>query len=126
MDKKILKSAMKLINFRERSENELKDRLMRKGYNFNDIMEVACYLKENGLVDDRKFIYDFYIDYLNIKQKGPRIIREKLKQFRVDGNLVEDVECEVLKDIDIEKVKMELTKNIPEKDVKKVLYRNGF
>ena len=51
-----LQYALRLIAKRDRTEAELIDKLKRKGFSETDIQETVFYLKQEGLLDDTKFI----------------------------------------------------------------------
>jgi regulatory protein len=45
--------AFKLISYRGRSENELREKLIRKGFSVDIISQTLSYLKQAGFIDDR-------------------------------------------------------------------------
>jgi regulatory protein len=51
--------AYRLLGFRARSENEIRDRLARKGYEDEVIAQVLDGLRADGYVDDRAFTEDW-------------------------------------------------------------------
>lgn len=53
---KALNFALKLISKRDRTEAELRDRLIKKGFSEEELEYTLNYLKERGFIDDRKFI----------------------------------------------------------------------
>jgi regulatory protein len=55
MDKSAKDYALRLLSVRDRSRNELEDRLCRKGFEVEDIQEVLSELEDAGLIDDRQF-----------------------------------------------------------------------
>ncbi|PMP72437.1 MAG: hypothetical protein C0186_01200 [Thermodesulfovibrio aggregans] len=67
----VLKCALRLITKKDRTEAELRDRLYRKGFSQMDIDDAVAYLKQNGFIDDSRFI-----------QKA-----EKIAQDRFLGNM---------------------------------------
>ncbi|GAB5046690.1 regulatory protein RecX [Thermodesulfovibrio sp. TK110] len=66
-----LKYALRLITKKDRTEAEIRHRLYRKGFSQMDIEDAVVYLKQNGFIDDRRFI-----------QKA-----EKIAQDRFLGNM---------------------------------------
>jgi len=52
-----LKIAIRLISQRDRTEEEIKKRLEKKGISEKDITETIQYLKQKGFIDDRKFVH---------------------------------------------------------------------
>jgi regulatory protein len=53
--RKAKKYAFKLLSYRGRSEKELEDRLIRKGFSKTVASSVIEYLKKPGLIDDKAF-----------------------------------------------------------------------
>jgi len=51
-----LRTALRLITRRDRTESEMRDRLQKKGFSEKDINETIQYLKQKGFIDDSKFI----------------------------------------------------------------------
>lgn len=51
-----LKSALRLLSLKDRTEAELREKLRRKGFKEKDIEETIQYLKQKGFIDDYKFI----------------------------------------------------------------------
>jgi regulatory protein len=49
-----LKSAFRLLGYRDRSEKEICERLAKKGFSQKTIKGVVVYLTERGFVDDRR------------------------------------------------------------------------
>jgi len=52
-----LKIAIRLISQRDRTEEEIKKCLEKKGISEKDITETIQYLKQKGFIDDRKFVH---------------------------------------------------------------------
>ncbi len=49
-----LKSAFRLLGYRDRSEKEICERLAKKGFSQKTIKDVVDYLKEKDFIDDRR------------------------------------------------------------------------
>ncbi|ANQ54084.1 RecX family transcriptional regulator [Thermosipho sp. 1063] len=126
MKKNPLSDALRLLKYRARSEMEIKTRLKSKGYSTCEIEEVVLQLKEKGFLDDEKFAYLYAYDSLTLKKKGPFLIRLELQKLGVDEFIIEDALSRVLEEVDVEKIKTEITKNLDERKAKEYLYRRGF
>ncbi|ONN26951.1 RecX family transcriptional regulator [Thermosipho affectus] len=126
MKKNPLSDALRFLKYRARSEMEIKTRLKSKGYSACEIEEVVLQLKEKGFLDDEKFAYLYAYDSLTLKKKGPFLIRLELQKLGVDEFIIEDALSRVLEEVDVEKIKTEITKNLDERKAKEYLYRRGF
>ncbi|MBT1248229.1 MULTISPECIES: RecX family transcriptional regulator [unclassified Thermosipho (in: thermotogales)] len=126
MKKNPLSDALRLLKYRARSESEIKTRLKSKGYSECEIEEVVLQLKEKGFLDDEKFAYLYAYDSLTLKKKGPFLIRLELQKLGVDEFIIEDALRKVLEEVDVKKIKTEITKNLDERKAKEYLHRRGF
>ena len=82
-------AAAHFLSFRPRSENELKERLAKRGFDSSNIREVVSRLREQGLLDDRAFAR-FWVD--NRTRLGPRsrwLIGRELKQKGVSSEVID-------------------------------------
>ena len=50
-----LKYVYKLLSYRDRSEKEVREKLIRKGFNNKVVEDTLNYFKENRFIDDRRF-----------------------------------------------------------------------
>lgn len=50
-----LKYVYKLLSYRDRSEKEVREKLIRKGFTGKVVEDTLTYFKENRFIDDRKF-----------------------------------------------------------------------
>lgn len=68
----------------------MRERLLRKGYNEDQVQEVLSRLKEAGLIDDLKFA-KFWINYrLSCKLRSISFIKNELKNKGVDPDIIEE------------------------------------
>jgi regulatory protein len=84
-------AAVQYLNYRPRSEPELKERLHRRGFNGDSIEAVITRLKEQGLVDDTAFA-QFWKD--NREYFSPRsqwLTRLELKKKGVAEDIIDKV-----------------------------------
>jgi len=92
-------AALRFLDYRPRSEAELRDHLLYKRKCGAAIVKlVLVRLKQMGLVDDRVFALNWAIDRVTFKQKSSAMIRHELLQKGID---VETVKL-VIADIDDE------------------------
>jgi len=125
------KSALNLIKYRARSEEELSNRLKEKGFDEEVIGKVVEKCKKNGLIDDKLFAYLYAYDKLTLDKKGPMFIQHELKRLGVDERLIFEAIEKIKNEVDINAIALELAKNYFEKKqdilkTKAYLYRRGF
>lgn len=87
----IKQRAYRLLRYRNRSIAEMKDRLMRLGYE-QDIVEVVVNeLIEEGVLNDQKFVQGFVGDYTELKPKGNIFIMNELRKKKIQHSLIESI-----------------------------------
>lgn len=95
--------ALYLIEFKDRTEKELRDKFKEKGYDENDIEDEIEFLKNYGYINDKRYAEHFTHDAINIKKWGKMRIRTELLRKGVDretiDNTIEDAFFEVEDDL---------------------------
>lgn len=131
--------AVAILKFKDRTEQELRDKLTESFYPVEAIDEVISYVKEYGYQDDKRYAHAYIRD--RMKQKSKLFIKMKLLQKGVKkdllqealeeeyGNNEEETDMEVLaiRKLVLRKCKSGLP--ISEEEKKKLmnsLYRKGF
>ena len=117
--------ATRLFKYRIRSEEEMKRKLLERGFSKECVQRTVERLKRNGLLDDERFSYLFAYDEITLKHHGPRIVRAKLKSLGVNEEIIERSLKRVLEEVDIEEIVKELLKRFP-KNPREYLFRRGF
>ena len=85
--------AYSLLSYRDRTEYEIKDRLLTKGFQENSVKKVLRLLKERHLIDDSQFARRWVDDIFLSRPMGRiRVVHELIKR-RVKGSIIEEV-CE--------------------------------
>lgn len=82
--------ALRLLNYRMRTEKEMIDRLKRKEFSNEIVSEVIKELKTIGLIDDKKFAQAFVSDRISLNLKGKRLIFTELVKRGVDQLEIKD------------------------------------
>ena len=88
---KIYNSAISLLSYRMRSKSELKDRLIRKNYNEDSIMDVINNLELKGYLDDEKFAHAFAKEKVKNKLIGPIALKFEMSSHNLNVDLVDNV-----------------------------------
>lgn len=90
--------VFKLIELCDRTEKELRGKLLEKGYDENIIEDEIAFLKDYGYINDARYAQRFVSDALNLKKWGKIRIRTELLRKGVQGeivdNAIEDAFCE--------------------------------
>jgi regulatory protein len=89
----LLNKAYFFLKFRPRTEKEIRDYLYKKikskHWSRDDAEKVIEELKEESLIDDKKFIELFVRDRTALKPKGKKLLVRELKQKGIKDELIE-------------------------------------
>ena len=83
-------AAFKLLAYRERSKQELKDRLAQKGFKLDVIRRVIEMLDTLGYIDDREFAKSWVKDRIS-RGFGPYRVRQQLREKGIKDKTIEKV-----------------------------------
>ena len=81
--------ALRLIEFRDRTQKELYGKLLEKGYSKDDIDDEIEFLKNYGYIDDDRFLQHYVHDAINLKNLGKFRIRTELIRKGIDRDKVD-------------------------------------
>ncbi|MFY9114678.1 MAG: regulatory protein RecX [Dethiobacteria bacterium] len=81
--------ALRWLAYRQRSKNEMRDYLLRKGFGADTSTNVIRKLEEIGLLDDKEFAR-LWVEYSYRKLKGSLKIRWELKEKGIDEEIIRD------------------------------------
>ena len=87
---KVRAKALSLLARREHSAQELKTKLLQRGYESTAVMAVLSSLEGERLLSDERFVREFVAARVR-RGSGPLKIREELRGRGVTGEFVEDV-----------------------------------
>jgi regulatory protein len=123
---KAINYALKLLKFRSRSENELRKRMKRKGFDDSEIVEVIEKLKQYGYLNE----IEDAINYVKIKcEKGwsKKRIYLGLLIRGYNEQIINEALNNYEKDVVIEKLKREMRrKHLNKEKLTKLLKSRGF
>ena len=108
--------ALYLIEFRDRTEKELREKLVGKGYDEEQIEDTVEFLKNYGYLDDKRYAAHFISDAINLKKWGKIRIRTELIRKGVDREIVEFAIEDAFCDMDDERVLNEMKKRFSNSD----------
>ena len=129
------KKAMSLLNYRDRSEWELRDRLGSAGFNEEEIEDAVEYVRSFHYIDDLRFATGFIESHR--ESRSMKRIRQDLKNKHIPEEYIEIALEETAAD-DSSALRREIKKRLgesrelselSEKERKKIamsLYRKGF
>ena len=95
--KKALVAANNILSFRPRSENELRQKLMRKGYDASTVSGCIEHLKALGLVNDAAFACYWAENRATFSPRSGRMLNLELRQKGIQAELAEKT-CEEVDD----------------------------
>jgi len=93
-----LDAAYRYLSYRPRSEGEVRERLLRRGFGNEQVEKAIAKLKEENLIDDFAFAQFWKDNRLSFRIKSKRLIAKELRDKRVAPDIVD----EITKDIDDE------------------------
>ena len=82
--------ALELLNYRSKSENELRRKLTGKKIRRDIINEVISDLSRVGVIDDREFAIRFSRDYVQRKPAGEYLLKMELKKKGIKNEIIEE------------------------------------
>ena len=80
--------AVKLLSFCDRSEKEIREKILRKGYSEEECEEAIAFCREYGYIDDVRFANHFVHDATEIKKFGKTRIRMELRRKGIDQEII--------------------------------------
>jgi regulatory protein len=132
----VRRCALRLLKFRPRSEQEIRQSLKRRAFSPSSIEETVFYLKKAGFLDDALFARLWIEDRLK-KFFGFKRVLYELKEKGIEKGLIDAVFSETVKDLresdfieEVVRRKLEKLKGLDPLKVKTRLYgflmRRGF
>ena len=116
--------ALRLIEFRDRTEKELREKLTKKGYGEEQIEDTVEFLKNYGYIDDARYATHFINDAINIKKWGKIRIRTELLHKGIDREVVDFAIEDAFSEVDDDRVLTEMKKRFSNSDFSNMKERN--
>lgn len=114
--------AAKLLSFCDRSENEIREKILKKGYSEAECEEAVAFCREYGYIDDVRFANHFVHDSVQIKKLGAYRIRMELKRKGISDEIIE-VALSAIND-EQEVLKKEMERRFKDADFSDVKIKN--
>ncbi|WP_416198449.1 MAG: Regulatory protein RecX [Sporanaerobacter sp.] len=83
--------ALNLLSYRWRSEHEIRNSMNSKGYSQDTIDNTIKFLKEQELIDDRRFAESFIKDKINFRDWGSYRLKQELFLKGISKDIVDDI-----------------------------------
>ncbi|MCI8285178.1 MAG: 4'-phosphopantetheinyl transferase superfamily protein [Firmicutes bacterium] len=96
---KAKETALRILDYQDRTEAELKEKLLKKGFSEHVINAVAEDFTESGIVDDSRYAR-FYTQSKLSSGKGKHWIRQKLNQKGIAREITDKVFDELFEETD--------------------------
>ena len=100
----IRESALVFLSYRMRSKKELYQKLVKKGYKNDMILETISDFEKKGWLDDEKFGLAYSREQINRNSLGPIALKYKLKQFLDSEELIQQISSAIYSEIEIEEI----------------------
>jgi len=85
-----LETATRLISYKEWTKNALTERLRKRDCDGDDIEEAMAWLEDRGLIDDRKYAFEFASGRMRTRRWGIIKINAELKKRGINSRLAEE------------------------------------
>jgi regulatory protein len=95
LSQRCYEAALRLLDYRPRSESELKERLARRGFGEDNVVTAIARLREQGLVDDPAFAQFWKENRQSFSPRSQWLTRHELKQKGVADEVIERVVADV-------------------------------
>ncbi|HHV26909.1 regulatory protein RecX [Anaerosalibacter bizertensis] len=116
--------ALKFLSNRWRTEKEIVDKMIKKGFDEEVINETLAYLKKYNFIDDRRFAEIYTEEKVRLKKLGSYRIKHELQNKGVDESIASEI-VEKYSDNEYERAMELATKKIKsyKNDDKNAIYR---
>jgi regulatory protein len=94
-DERCLEAALRLLDYRPRSEAEIRERLKRRGFDRGGIEKTITQLKERGLVDDAAFARFWKENRASFRPRSQHLTRLELRQKGLNADIIETVIADI-------------------------------
>ena len=101
-DRKSYILAVNYISIKMRSNKEIKEYLIKKGFSNENIDKQINQLIADGYLNDEKFTISFINDNINLTNKGPLKIKNELIKYGINNDIIEEkinlIDDDIVKD----------------------------
>lgn len=104
--------ALKYIEIKMRSRNELYEYLIRKDFDLDMIDRVLCDIDSLGIINDEVYIESYINDKVNLSNNGPDKIKDELVRMGFDEGKINNYLSNISDDIWREKIEKYISKKL--------------
>ncbi|KNF10183.1 hypothetical protein CLPU_1c03480 [Gottschalkia purinilytica] len=90
--------ALKLLNYKRRTEKEIYEKMKEKGYDEENIEFAIEFLKSYNYIDDLEYAKCYVKDKYNLKKLGKQRIKTELYNKGIRDNIINEVIKDVIDD----------------------------
>jgi regulatory protein len=90
-----LKAAQHFLSYRARSESETRERLLKRGFEMQEIESTLAQLKQAGLLDDPAFARAWKEDRDSFKPRSRKELKSELKRKGIEAEVINQVAAEI-------------------------------
>jgi len=87
-----------LLSYRDRSEYELRQRLLEKDFHVDVVRDVLKFFRDRNLLDDRQFAKKWVENSISSRPMGRIRMKHELKRKMVEDGIIDEVVGELLND----------------------------
>lgn len=88
---KVLNNAFSILSYGQNSKKQIYIKLMKKGYDEEDVIDAIEFCEEKGFINDKLFAESFIRDRTNLKNYGSMRIRYELISKGISKDIIEEV-----------------------------------
>lgn len=115
--------ALKVIEFKDRTEKEIREKLTQKGYDENIIEDEIAFLKDYGFINDLRYAQRFISDAINLKKWGKARIRAELLRKGVDREIIDNAVEDAFMVVDDDRLLNEMRRRFKNSDLSNIKER---
>jgi regulatory protein len=91
IDEKVLQSALKILDYQPRTEQEIRLKLAKKGFEVEKITAVIEKLRSSKVIRDDDYAVSWVENRNEFHPRSQRLIRYELRNKGIDNELIEEV-----------------------------------
>jgi regulatory protein len=111
-----LTAAFQLLGYRARSESEIRERLLKRGFETQEIERVILQLRHSGRLDDMAFARSWQEDRNTFRPRSQRVLKMELKRKGVEAEVINAVVADTDETANARRVAMSKARTIPVSD----------
>lgn len=105
------KYCLRLLSLRPRTDNEIRERLKRKGYSIETVKLICADLKKASLIDDAGFAKSWIEYRLRTGPRAQAVLRDELVRKGVSEGVINDIFGKMSDELKDERIAERLVRN---------------